>query len=174
MTNATLSGASRGTGPGSTSNLPRQRPCCGKSVRRWPTSKTHGSSSAPNGPTATRRAFPGLTSNGTCTWPEPRQEPRPANHSASSLPPKLHDLDAGRSVRSVDDARAAAQGAPGAGPGGGPLLPAEPFPSDRHRVEYLFALYEKLTAPLVAAAKPARKGRKAGVKDSFLPKTAGR
>ena len=36
----------------------------------------------------------------------------------------------------------------------------EPFPSDRHRVEYLFALYEKLTAPLVAAAKLARKGRK--------------
>ena len=37
---------------------------------------------------------------------------------------------------------------------------SEPFPSDRHRVEYLFALYEQLTAPLVAAAKPARKGRK--------------
>ena len=37
----------------------------------------------------------------------------------------------------------------------------EPFPSDRHRVEYLFALYEQLTAPLVAAAKPPRKGRKA-------------
>ena len=36
----------------------------------------------------------------------------------------------------------------------------EPFPSDRHRVEYLFALYEQLTAPLVAAAKAARKGRK--------------
>ena len=37
----------------------------------------------------------------------------------------------------------------------------EPFPSDRHRVEYLFALYEQFTAPLVApAAKPARKGRK--------------
>jgi hypothetical protein len=35
----------------------------------------------------------------------------------------------------------------------------EPFPSDRHRVEYLFALYERLTAPLVAAAKPARKLR---------------
>jgi len=33
------------------------------------------------------------------------------------------------------------------------------FPSDRHRVEYLFALYEKITAPLVAAAKPKRKGR---------------
>jgi hypothetical protein len=33
----------------------------------------------------------------------------------------------------------------------------EPFPSDRHRVEYLFALYEKLTAPLVAAAKARRK-----------------
>jgi hypothetical protein len=26
-------------------------------------------------------------------------------------------------------------------------------------VQYLFALYEKLTVPLVAAAKPARKGR---------------
>ena len=36
----------------------------------------------------------------------------------------------------------------------------EPFPSDRHRVEYLFALYEQFTAPLVAAAKPARKGRR--------------
>ena len=36
----------------------------------------------------------------------------------------------------------------------------EPFPSDRHRVEYLFALYERLTAPLVAAAKLARKGRR--------------
>jgi hypothetical protein len=38
---------------------------------------------------------------------------------------------------------------------------SEPFPSDRHRVEYLFALYEQLTAPLVAAAKPARRGRRA-------------
>ncbi len=36
----------------------------------------------------------------------------------------------------------------------------EPFPSDRHGVEYLFALYEQLTAPLVAAAKPVRKGRR--------------
>ena len=36
----------------------------------------------------------------------------------------------------------------------------EPFPSDRHRVEYLFALYEQFPAPLVAAAKPARKGRR--------------
>ena len=36
---------------------------------------------------------------------------------------------------------------------------SEPFPSDRHRVEYLFALYEKLTAPLVAAAKRPRKAR---------------
>ena len=35
----------------------------------------------------------------------------------------------------------------------------ESFPSDRHRAEYLFALYGKLTAPLVTAAKPARKGR---------------
>ena len=33
----------------------------------------------------------------------------------------------------------------------------EAFESDRHRVEYLFALYEKITAPLVAAAKPKRK-----------------
>jgi hypothetical protein len=35
----------------------------------------------------------------------------------------------------------------------------EPFPSDRHRVEYLFARNEQFTAPLGAAAKPARKGR---------------
>gem|GEM_PF-1659937 len=35
----------------------------------------------------------------------------------------------------------------------------EPFPSDRHRVEYLFALYEKITAPLVAAAKPKRRSK---------------
>ena len=34
-----------------------------------------------------------------------------------------------------------------------------PFPSDRHRVEYLFALYEKLTAPLLPTVKPKRKGR---------------
>jgi hypothetical protein len=33
----------------------------------------------------------------------------------------------------------------------------EPFESDRQRVEYLFALYEKLTAPLVVAAKPKRR-----------------
>ena len=36
---------------------------------------------------------------------------------------------------------------------------SEPFSSDRDRVEYLFVLYEKITAPLVAAAKPKRKGR---------------
>ena len=36
----------------------------------------------------------------------------------------------------------------------------EPFPSDRHLVEYLFAFYEQFTAPLVAAAKPGRKGRR--------------
>jgi hypothetical protein len=33
----------------------------------------------------------------------------------------------------------------------------EPFESDRHRVEYLFALYEQLTAPLLP--KPAKKRR---------------
>jgi type I restriction-modification system DNA methylase subunit len=36
----------------------------------------------------------------------------------------------------------------------------EPFTSERQRVEFLFALYEKLTTPLVAAAKP-RRARKA-------------
>ena len=36
----------------------------------------------------------------------------------------------------------------------------DPFPSDCHRVEYLFILYEKITAPLVAAAKPTKKRRK--------------
>ncbi|MGD0059161.1 MAG: DNA methyltransferase [Verrucomicrobiia bacterium] len=36
----------------------------------------------------------------------------------------------------------------------------EAFDTDRQRVEYLFALYEKITAPIVAAAKPKRKRRK--------------
>jgi hypothetical protein len=39
-----------------------------------------------------------------------------------------------------------------------------PFPSDRHRIEYLFALYEKITAPLLPAVKPkgGRRGRRLG------------
>jgi hypothetical protein len=36
----------------------------------------------------------------------------------------------------------------------------EPFTSERQRVEFLFALYEKLTAPLVAAAAEPRRVRK--------------
>jgi hypothetical protein len=32
----------------------------------------------------------------------------------------------------------------------------EPFPSDRTRVEYLFQLYEQLTAPLLPVAKTKR------------------
>ena len=39
---------------------------------------------------------------------------------------------------------------------------SEAFESDRHRVEYLFALYEKITAPLVAAAKAKRKRKVSG------------
>ena len=35
----------------------------------------------------------------------------------------------------------------------------EPFTSDRARVEFLFALYEKITAPLMGSPKPARKKR---------------
>jgi hypothetical protein len=37
----------------------------------------------------------------------------------------------------------------------------EPFETERQRVEYLFALYEKLTAPLLPAAKPKRARRAA-------------
>jgi hypothetical protein len=33
----------------------------------------------------------------------------------------------------------------------------DPFTSDRQRVEFLFALYEKITAPLVPSSKPGRK-----------------
>jgi hypothetical protein len=32
----------------------------------------------------------------------------------------------------------------------------QPFDTDRHRVEHLFALYEKLTAPLMATGKKGR------------------
>jgi len=35
----------------------------------------------------------------------------------------------------------------------------ERFENDRQRVEYLFGLYEKITAPLLPAAKPKRKRR---------------
>ncbi|GDX11494.1 hypothetical protein LBMAG57_32660 [Verrucomicrobiota bacterium] len=38
---------------------------------------------------------------------------------------------------------------------------SDPFPSDRTRVEHLFALYEKITAPLAPTAKSRRKGAKA-------------
>ena len=38
----------------------------------------------------------------------------------------------------------------------------QPFESERHRVEFLFALYEKLTAPLLPATKPKR-GKKAAL-----------
>ncbi|MBI3876824.1 MAG: class I SAM-dependent DNA methyltransferase [Verrucomicrobia bacterium] len=38
----------------------------------------------------------------------------------------------------------------------------QPFESERQRVEFLFALYEKLTAPLIAAAKPRRGHRAKG------------
>ena len=36
----------------------------------------------------------------------------------------------------------------------------QPFENERQRVEYLFALYEKLTAPLIAPAKKGRRKRK--------------
>ena len=35
-----------------------------------------------------------------------------------------------------------------------------PFASDRERVEHLFGLYEKLTAPMLAAAAKPKRGRK--------------
>ena len=37
---------------------------------------------------------------------------------------------------------------------------AKPFDSDRERVEFLFALYEKLTAPLTAGLKELKQRRK--------------
>jgi hypothetical protein len=42
------------------------------------------------------------------------------------------------------------------------LYRKEPFASDRERVEHLFGLYEKLTAPMLAAAaaKPKRRRKK--------------
>lgn len=36
----------------------------------------------------------------------------------------------------------------------------KPFESDRERVEFLFALYEKLTAPLTAKLKEPKRRRK--------------
>jgi len=38
---------------------------------------------------------------------------------------------------------------------------SQPFTSERQRVEFLFALYDKLTAPLLPAVKPKRTRKKA-------------
>ena len=46
-----------------------------------------------------------------------------------------------------------------------------PFPTDRARVEYLFALYEQLTAPLALTAKPKRSGK--AVRPKPLPQGKG-
>lgn len=48
----------------------------------------------------------------------------------------------------------------------------EPFPNDRARVEHLFALYEKLTAPLVKYDKPKRKPKTPDVPASDEAKAA--
>jgi hypothetical protein len=54
---------------------------------------------------------------------------------------------------------------------------SDPFTSERQRVEFLFVLYEKLTTPLVAAAKPERAARKKAIyaqppaKDSSTPES---
>ena len=45
----------------------------------------------------------------------------------------------------------------------------EPFPSDRHRVEYLFALYEKLTAP----PRRRRQAAPEGAKTAAVKRVAG-
>jgi hypothetical protein len=37
----------------------------------------------------------------------------------------------------------------------------QPFTSERQRVEYLFGLYEQLTAPLLPATKPKRPRKRA-------------
>src|SRR5439155_8065086 len=39
----------------------------------------------------------------------------------------------------------------------------QPFESDRQRVEHLFALYEKLAAPLIAPAKKGRRKNRLGL-----------
>ena len=80
---------------------------------------------------------------------------------AFERPCEISDCDSVRSsLRPVDDARAAALKAhQQLDRAVDRCYRPEPFPSDRHRVEYLFALYEQLTAPLVAAAKPPRKAR---------------
>ncbi|MEZ6234444.1 MAG: type IIL restriction-modification enzyme MmeI [Phycisphaerales bacterium] len=44
-----------------------------------------------------------------------------------------------------------------------------PFTSERQRVEYLFDLYQKLTAPLTAPAKPARKPRRTAKRSTPPP-----
>jgi hypothetical protein len=65
-----------------------------------------------------------------------------------AMPARLADAHTALD-RAVDRAYATAAGVKG----------SDPFPTDRARVEHLFALYEKLTVPLLPAVKPIR-GRK--------------
>jgi len=51
---------------------------------------------------------------------------------------------------------------------------SEAFASDRSRVEYLFQLYEQLTAPLAPTTKPKRPARTRRPEQSPLPAGEGR
>ena len=73
------------------------------------------------------------------------------NHSDSTLAdlynPDAMPLDLRKAHRALDEAVDR-------------LYRKEPFAGDRERVEHLFTLYEKLTAPVLAAAAPQRRGRR--------------
>jgi hypothetical protein len=47
----------------------------------------------------------------------------------------------------------------------------EPFTSDRQRVEYLFGLYEKISAPLTTSSKKARKHKSFRCSDKWQGKS---
>ncbi len=100
-------------------------------------------------------------------WPEPDTKQRAAVEKAAQavLDARKPHIDGGASLADLYDPLA---------------MPAEllkahraldhavdksfrqaPFANDRERVEYLFALYEKLAAPLATAPKPKRAGKKA-------------
>ena len=70
---------------------------------------------------------------------------------------QVPDLDAGRPVRPVDDARAAAEGASDLDRAVDRCYRPEPFPSDRHRVENL--LPSTNSSPPRSSPPPSRPGR---------------
>jgi len=127
------------------------RQVCGrlKSDYRYSNKLVYNNYPWPDAPSAKQRAAVGMAAQGVldarAEFLPPKGEATLADlYDPLAMPPKLvkahADLD-----RAVDL-----------------CYRPQPFASERHRVEFLFALYEKLTAPLIPAAGKRKRNRQGG------------